>query len=76
MKTTAGFSETRLKRLMKLTGLKTRKEAIEFALREAERSAKVRRFLKSLLPDSEYADALAPDYDVVTLREKETSYRA
>jgi Arc/MetJ family transcription regulator len=76
MKTPVGFSETRLKRLMKLAGLKTRKEAIECALREAERSAKVRSFLKSLLPDSEYADAIAPDYGVVALREEKTPYRA
>ena len=76
MKATIEFDEKRVKRLMKLTGLKSRREAIEYALREAERAARVHRFLKSLLPDSEYAGSVAGDYDVMVVREKDTPYRA
>lgn len=76
MKAATEYDETRLKRVMKLTGLKRRKAALDYALREAEHAAKARRFLKSLLPDAEYAGAVAPGYDVLTVREKETPYRA
>jgi Arc/MetJ family transcription regulator len=76
VKATTEYDETRLKRVMKLTGLKSRKAALDYALREAEHAAKVRRFLQSLLPDAEYAGAVAPDYDVLTVREKDAPYRA
>jgi Arc/MetJ family transcription regulator len=76
VKATPEYDETRLKRVMKLTGLKSRKAALDYALREAEHAAKMRRFLKSLLPDAEYAGAVAPDYDVLAVREKTTPYRA
>ena len=76
MKKTTELDESRLKRLMKLTGLKSRKAALDYALREAERAARVRRFLKSLLPDSEYSNAVDAGYDVLAVREKETPYRA
>jgi Arc/MetJ family transcription regulator len=76
VKATTEYDETRLKRVMKLTGLKSRKAALDYALREAEHAANVRRFLKSLLPDAEYADAVAPGYDVLAVREKEAPYRA
>ena len=72
MKTAIELDETRLKRLMKLTGLKSRKAALDYALREAEHAARIRRFLKSLLPDTEYTDAVATGYDVLAVREKET----
>lgn len=76
MKATIEFDEERLSRVMKLTGLKTRKAVLDFALREAERAARVRKFLRSLLPDTEYSDAVAPGYDVLVLREKEKPYGA
>jgi Arc/MetJ family transcription regulator len=59
VKTTIELDEDRLNRVMKLTGLKTRKAVLDFALREAERAAQMRRFLKSLLSDKEYVDAVA-----------------
>lgn len=76
VKATTEYDETRLKRVIKLTGLKSRKAALDYALREAERAAKMRRFLKSLQPDAEYAGAVAPGYDVLAVREEEASYRA
>lgn len=76
MKPTVEYDETRLKRVMKLTGIKSPAAALDYALREAERAARVRKFLKSLLPDTEYAGAVEPGYEVLALREKETPYRA
>ena len=76
VKLTIEYDEACLTRVMKLTGLKSRAAALDYALREAEQAARVRKFLKSLLPDAEYADAVAPGYDVLAVREKETSYRA
>lgn len=76
VKATTEYDETRLKRVIKLTGLKSRKAALDYALREAERAAKMRRFLKSLQPDAEYAGAVAPGYDVLAVREEEAPYRA
>lgn len=76
MKPTIEYDETRLKRVMKLTGLKSRAAALDYALREAEQAARVRKFLKSLLPDTAYIGAVAPGYDVLAVREKETPYRA
>ena len=60
MKATTEYDETRLKRVMKLTGLKSRKTALDYALREADHTAKMRRFLKSLLPDAESAAQSPP----------------
>jgi Arc/MetJ family transcription regulator len=76
MKKTVELDETRLKRVMRLTGLKSRKAALDYALPEAEQAARIRRFLKSLLPDAEYADSVAAGSDVLAVREKETPYRA
>lgn len=73
---TTEYDEARLNRVMKLTGLKSRNAARDDALREAEHAAHVRRFLKSFLPDAEYAGAVAPGYDLLTVREKETPWRA
>ena len=39
MKTTIDIDERRLKRVMELTGAKTRKAAVNYALREAEKGA-------------------------------------
>ncbi len=76
VKPTIEYDETRLKRVMKLTGLKSRAAALDYALHEAEQAARVRKFLKSLLSYAEYAGAVAPGYDVLAVREKETPYRA
>ena len=71
MKTTIDIDEARLKRVMKLAGLKTRKAAVEFALREAERAARIKRLLGASLADEEFTDAVDSAYDVRSLRERE-----
>ena len=45
MKITIDLDEAKLERVMKLTGLATRREAIDFALTQAERAAKVKSLL-------------------------------
>ncbi len=45
MKTTIDLDEDKLGRVMALTGIKTRREAIDFALTEAERFARIKKML-------------------------------
>jgi Arc/MetJ family transcription regulator len=71
MKTTVEIDETRLHRVMKLSGIKTRRGAIEYALREAERAARIRQLLGDALADSEYADSVDPSYDILAVRKRE-----
>ena len=71
MKTTVELDEKKLKRVMKLAGLKTRKAAIDFALTEAVRMAKLHRLVHHPLPDEAFADAIDPNYDLMKMREME-----
>ncbi len=72
MKTTLEIDERLLVRVMKISGLRTRRAVVDFALRQAERLVRSRRLLESLLPGDEFADAVDPAYDVMALRERET----
>jgi hypothetical protein len=69
MKTTIDLDEAKLKRVMNLTGITTRKEAIDYALTEAERLAKIKRLYENPLPGEAYKDAIDPNYDLMKLRE-------
>ena len=71
MKTTIDIDEVRLKRVMKLTGAKTRKAAVDYALREAEKSGRIDRLVREALPGSEFTDAVDIDYDVCAVRSRE-----
>lgn len=71
MKTTIDLDERRLSVVMKLTGLKTRKAAVDYALGAAERQASLDRLLERALPDEEYRSAVDPKYDVPALRKRE-----
>jgi Arc/MetJ family transcription regulator len=71
MKTTVVLDDKRLERIRELAGLKTRKETIDFALREAERAVRLRRLIKAPLTDDEFAGAVDPAYDVLALLERE-----
>jgi len=69
MKTTIDLDEGKLERVMSLTGLKTRKEAIEFALTEAERIARIHHALNEpFYVVREGDDVIDPAYDVRALR--------
>ena len=77
MKTTIDLDEAKLERVMKLTGLATRKEAVDFALTQAERAASVRALLSRPFFEG-ITDRLIvdPAYDVLALRRKEKPARA
>ncbi len=70
MKTTVELDEKRLTSVMKLTGLRTRKAAVDYALRVAERAASLDRLMERALPDEAYRTAVDPHYDVVALRNR------
>lgn len=79
MKMTMFIDEALLERVMKLTGLKTKTETIEFALRETERKSKLGKFLgERKLAAAEWKDCVDPAYDLMALRaaEKPGKYRA
>ena len=69
MKTTIDLDEEKLLRVMKLTGLKTRKDVVDFALTETERIAKMKRLFEKPWTHKEMKDAIDPNYDLMALRE-------
>ena len=68
MKTTIDLDEAKLKRVMKLSGIGTRKEAIDAALTELEPKAKLNHFFANALPHEAYKDAIDPKYNLMKLR--------
>lgn len=76
VKTTIDLDEAKLKRVMKLTGLKTRKDAIDYALTEAERIARINQVLgRPLYVVGEGEAVIDPEYDLAALRESEKPTR-
>jgi hypothetical protein len=75
MKTTIDLDETKLKRVMKLSGLGTRKETIDAALTELERKAKLLKLYENPLPGKFYKNAIDPKYDLLKLRNLARSKR-
>lgn len=72
MKTPIDLDEAKHERVMKLTSLATRKDAIDFALTEAERSARVRALLnQGFFEGIGEEPIMDPRYDVLTLRDAE-----
>lgn len=66
------LDERKLIRIMELTGLKTRREAIDYALDQAERAAKMTKlFARPRRSQEEIRDALDPNYDLMALRERD-----
>jgi Arc/MetJ family transcription regulator len=71
VKTTIEIDEEKLLRVMELTGIATRREAVDFALSEAERLAKMTEVLRVPWTEEEMAGAIDPAYDLMKLREME-----
>jgi len=71
MKTTIDIDDKKLHRLMRLTGLKTRKETVDFALTEAERLAKIRKLLNGPFYLDTAGDIVDPAYDIAKMRKME-----
>ncbi len=71
MKTTVDLDEKKLQRVMRLTGLKTRKRAIDFALSEVERLARVKKLLAEPFYVDNSDEIIDPGYDIQRMRERE-----
>ncbi|PYI42904.1 MAG: hypothetical protein DME27_09420 [Verrucomicrobia bacterium] len=68
-KMTMFINEGLLARVMKLTGLKTKTQTVEFALRETERKARLTKFLgERKIAASEWKESIDPAYDLNRLR--------
>ena len=68
MKTTIEIDDAKLARIMNLTGLKTRKEAVDWALTEAERIAGINRIAEEPWDAESWKNAVDPNYDIIALR--------
>ena len=73
MKTTIEIDDAKLKRVMKLAGLKTRKATIDFALSQAERLGRINRLFAEQFFIEDQGEVIDPSYDVLTLRQQEKS---
>jgi putative antitoxin of VapBC-like toxin-antitoxin system len=71
VKTTVELDEKKLLRIMALTGLKTRKAAIDYALTQAERAAKLAKLFARRWTRQELETALEPSYNLEALRERD-----
>jgi Arc/MetJ family transcription regulator len=76
MKTTVEIDEGKLERVMRLTGLKTRKEAIDWALTEAERIARIDEIARHPWDSARIMESLEPEYDIMTIRNQAVHYRS
>jgi len=71
MKMTIEIDDERLSRVMKLIGINTKKAAIDYALRSAERFALRKKLLTTTLTDRDLNNSVDPAYDIESLRKKE-----
>ncbi len=74
MKTTIEIDDEKLGRIMKLTGLKTRKEAVDWALTEAERIAGIHHIAEEPWDAAFLKDAVDPSYDILEMRRRSVTY--
>jgi len=75
MKTTIEIDDSKLLRVMALTGLKTRKEAVDWALTEAERIARVDHIAANPWDSATVRESVEPGYDVLSIRNQSVNYR-
>jgi len=68
MKTTIELDDAKLERIMSAMNFKTRKEAIEWALTEAERLAVINSIKANPWSARVLEDAIDPEYDVLAMR--------
>ena len=71
MKTTLEIDEALVRRVMELGRIRTKTQAIEFALSAAERLLRRRRLLEEDLPAGVFEDCVDLGYDPVALRESD-----
>ena len=77
MKMTLNIDDGLLERVMGVTGAKTKTEAIDLALREMDRRARLIEVLgrDHGLTSADWRNAFEPDYDVTALRAAEETVR-
>ena len=78
IKTTIEIDEDKLERVMSLGNFKTRKDAMDWALTEAERLATLNNIERNPWSSKVMEGAFDPDYDVIAVRQLEApvvSYR-
>jgi Arc/MetJ family transcription regulator len=68
MKMTFEVDEKKLARVMKLTGIRTKTAAVEYALSAAERAARREKLFATRWNAEELAAAVDPAYDVSMVR--------
>jgi Arc/MetJ family transcription regulator len=68
MKMTLEVDEKKLARVMKLTGIRTKTAAVEYALGTAEQTARREKLFAIRWKSEELAAAVDPTYDVLTVR--------
>ena len=68
MKTTVVIDAAKLKRVMKLTGIRTCRKVIDFALDQAERLAQIERVFEGGFFLSGQGEIVDPQYDVQRMR--------
>jgi Arc/MetJ family transcription regulator len=71
MKTTIDLDERKLAGVMRLTGVRSRKAAVDYALACTERIERLRQLFEKALPDEEYRGALDPAYDLMAVRKRD-----
>jgi Arc/MetJ family transcription regulator len=74
MKTTIELDDEKLVRIMDLTGLKTRKEAVDWALTEALRIANIDRIAEEPWDAEFLKEAVEPGYDILEMRRQPVKY--
>ena len=68
MKTTIEIDEKKLQSVMRLKKFKTRKEAVDYALTEAEQAAKLQHVLETPMFLDVEGDIIDPNYDLIKVR--------
>ncbi len=68
MKTTIEIDEVKLERIMKMTGIGTMKEAVDWSLNEALRIATINRVMEEPWTPEEARSAVDPAYDLIAIR--------
>jgi len=71
MKITVVINDKKLKRIMQLKGIKTKKAAIDFALDEAERNVALEQIMSEDLYISSSKQVIDKKYDILKMRNLE-----
>lgn len=72
MKTTIEIDEKKLDRIMKMTGIATMKEAVDWALSEAMRIATINQMIKEPWTAEEARRVMDSSYDLIAIRNNTT----